>query len=380
MEQPPQTNAQESEEEFSLKESMNPPERIKMIALAEGAVRKIFSDRNIQYSGLSKNWVSFEHMDLMEGGHFDVASKEIGVNMFGDFRLRTYIHEFLHASTDSKEGPSKRVGKTGLSSLWKKDQPVKYFEALNEALTEILTDEAIAQVPRSEVDPIVASFKESLPKRKKVILIESINGAFKRQMELIEDRFVLEDILNKLIDEGGGEEEIELIAKRLATREVELEYAGKLAEVQIDYLKARFDSYAAEIEGYQDEKMYPLERQLVDVLVSKIAELQGLTKESVLEQFKLAYLQGNIFSLRIIQNTLGGEIFETVAHLSPHSGTSPNESEITEAEEEIEKMLSKKISKEDAGYRVVLERASYLARQRYYDELIAGINSIKGVQ
>ncbi len=384
--------------------------RTEAIRLAKQATEGLFTKRGLKPLNDFKGDVEFRHLSLGVVGLSSARFDGINISEHNDHYLNIYIHEMIHAHTNMYKNPENRMAKSGISSDWTKTnegrQGVSYFNALNEALTEILMDEAVETVPLFTQLELMQKLLVAKEAQIKLDLEKELTQ-YGEEIKRLEDQFrdtpetwAWSEEDNKRYEEWVGavlslkqdfpefydapkdtsKEYYEKMLLRIR-RHTEEEFlqrihnlkglcedVQKLAELELDLVRIQIES------GFSPEKSYLLERKLVNVIVDKIASLKNQTSEVIIEEMKTAYLQGNSLYFRIIGKVLGVDTLETVAKLDTED-FEPTEEEVAEAVQKIPDSVS-----EDRRSMYHNLFAKKIAKKRVYKNLIEKIEAIAAPQ
>lgn len=403
MEQIPKTERKEKEPNLQEKISQI---RHEISEIAKAAVTSLFEKRGLQPLNLHNGDLNFsETMTFGVQGTSSLFEDKIYIHEDQDINLGVYIHEMIHGYTNRYIHPDKRIVKSGICSGWKKeDDSTIYFLALNEALTEFLTDEALESTPVARYlelrKRLLEIKKEWLPLQFEALQAECYSD-IDRIIEAMEaipsaisdsdedyEKWIEEQIeCTKLMKENGLDFEFptsrddfifdswrrisevrQANIKRMTARLELIRLEKKIMESRLEHIDFEIKK------TFSLEKKYITERNLARVIVDKIAELKNETSQVILEKMKTAYLQGNTLYFRVIGKVLGKDILEKVAKLGDEV-FEPSESDIEEADKiygETEDVAAKEV--------LVTAIAKELAKKRFYKNLLERIQSIKEVQ
>ncbi len=382
--------------------------RQEMLELARESVKHLFTKRHLPLLNNFKGGVEFEDTGSFHpAGGSSLEADHIKIYNNGDEDLSIYIHELLHGYTNFHNHPERRRFKSGFMSQWEKgtDKPA-YFLAINEALTELLTDEAFATVDTSthlEIRKRLLERKKdaliSDAEQKRFIIEKEIEGYLEQLSDLIRNNrkeywdteemyreFVQRvDELNLFLEAGGSQTRADSLREtyREQTEKSFTEqqdcllnllsiYERKL-QLTKEHLDAEVKVIDVELEGFLKTESYVWERRLVLTIVRKIAELTHRESEDVFEEMKVAYLKGNTLHLRIIGKVLGKDLLVVVASLG-------EEFEVTEADHK--EALSICPDNLDVSFKQELLKSLSLqiAKDRFCKQLIEKIDSLHSIQ
>lgn len=403
MEQVPRTDAKEKEPNLEEKISQL---RREICEIARVSVRGLFEKRGLRPLNPHNGELEFsKKMRFGVVGTSSVFEDKVQIGEDEDTSLHTYTHEMIHGHTNTYNHPDKRIFKSGIVSSWEKEGDSGiYFLALNEALTELLTDEALEGAPITRYvelrQQLLEAKKEWLPlqfeteQARCYLNIDRAIEEMKAIPSTISDsdedyeKWAEEQMeCAKLMKENGLDfefptsreafiseswrriNEVKEANIRCITTNLELIEAVKKA------MESRLELIELELKKkFSLEKTYILERELTQALIDKIAELTNEKSEAILEKMKTAYLQGNTLYFRVIGKMLGKDVLEIVAKLGDEA-FEPSESDLEEANKEHSE------SKDVVVKGMLVEAmAKELAKKRFYKNLIEVIKSTEGVQ
>lgn len=386
----------------------NPAERIlalraEIVELARKSVSGLFEKRGLQPLNVFNGSIDFVHR--ISGGALatsDFIRDHIEVHEESDISLPVYIHEMLHGHTNIYTSLSSRLSKTGINSNWEKKFGVAtYFLALNEGLTELLTDEAFESSPMDTYNQLrqklLEAKKELLPLELEAFTVKSereIEGYIQSFVKLpikieaseedyqkwvqsqIESQRILKELEPNMDTQfPTSREAFQSQAEHYINAPIHnliglINSTRKLVELITNRTKYQLEDIDRELkEGFVHKKLYTLERELIDVLVKKIADITNEDAEIILEKMKTAYLQGNTLYFRVIGKVLGDEILGEIALLGGQEFT-PSELDIENANKVYSDIEDERIRSS-----LVKELALGLVKKRYYDYLIQNIKS-----
>lgn len=403
MEQVPRIDAKEKEPNLEEKISQL---RREICEIARVSVRGLFEKRGLHPLNSHSGELEFSKiMGFGINGTSSLLEDKIQIHEDEDISLHTYTHEMIHGHTNRYIHPDKRTFKSGIFSSWvKEEDSVIYFLALNEALTELLTDEALESTPIARHielrQRLLETKKEWLPLQFEALQAKC-HSDIDRSIEAMvaipstisdsdEDyeKWVQGQIeCARLMKENGLGFELQTSREAFISeswrwinevKEANVRYITanlKMIEAAKDSMESRLELVELELKNkHLFNKTYILERELTQALIDKIAELTNETSEVILEKMKTAYLEGNTLYFRVIGKVLGKDVLEIVAKLGDEV-FEPSESDMEEADKEygeskdavVKGMLVKAMAKE-------------FAKERFYKNLIEVIKSTEGVQ
>lgn len=332
----------------SLLESTKDNVQSEIIKIADNLVVKEMSELGLDGVNVDSRKVAYLSRNMWDGGHVKGNVGWIFLNESRDTNLATTTHELLHTKTPSvKKG--NRIAKSGFDSVWGNygEDKKRYFEYLNEGITEKLAREICARNSDSVERCATLNSPERIAERKALYekekdaaiqkakedsqnaIDEQIRRSKERRLQrikemkeenarireaalkeldkyrgeighnsMVEGAFRDEQSMNDMVDEFFPENDTTMHDFIRGMSEITLKFS-------IDIAQLEFDSKVEDLESnndYQNRGSYNQNIRLIDKLIQAISVAESKSVGDVWRDIKVAYFTGNQFYWKVLES------------------------------------------------------------------------------